>query len=135
LTTGTVVIELQPRVLEQLAKALPRSGGFEICGFLLVDAQGRQEFRGVRNLSRMQDAFTMAEPDVDRVLRLAKLEALDLAAIVHSHRYELTLSSWDEVCMTAGKIPWIVVALRGEEVVHRTYAPRLSAMRREADRW
>lgn len=112
---------LSRHVVETLTKAIHNERELEVCGYLLDDGDGSQEFFRVRNWSELPGSFTVTEGELKRVERYARRNHLNVRAFVHSHRSTLELSRMDARDLAGSDVPWIVAVLKGETLRYAVY--------------
>ena len=115
------MLQADPAAL--LLAAIREGAPAEVCGFLLADPAGRQQFRRVPNYSEVPGAFLIAPTDYRRVHRDAAERGLKVMAVVHSHSASLDLSEADRRdCRLVG-LPFVVVLICDGAIDHRVHYP------------
>ena len=102
---------LDGRATDTIAAAIRCAHGAEICGYLMADKLGRQEFFSLENRLASPDGCFVSEADARRGQRYAAAHDLRVVAFVHSHGTGTRLSTVDELSLAKGHLPWIVVCL------------------------
>jgi proteasome lid subunit RPN8/RPN11 len=114
---------LDSDVITKISFHLKRLCGRELCGYLALDRQGRQEFYPLTNRSDELDRFWISKGDYRRlVLHLARGN-FRIVAFIHSHPSSLELSLEDSICLRHSDMPWIIVRIFAGELQSRVYEP------------
>lgn len=100
-----------------ILRAVKQAEHREMCGFLTVNSERRQEFHRMTNRSAEPDRFWISRADAARFMRKASRDNLTVLGFVHSHRSDLRLSCEDQISLDASPIPWIVVAAENDRLV------------------
>lgn len=96
--------------------------GAEICGYLMADDSGREEFFALENRLASCDGCFIAAGDLRRAHKYARLHGLRIHAFVHSHATDTDLSNVDQIGLAQSDVPWIVVHLSEAGLLCECYA-------------
>jgi proteasome lid subunit RPN8/RPN11 len=126
--------DLPAAALERIAALAAAEPGREVCGLLLLGAEGRFEVWPCRNASpRPEREFELHPVDLLRALERADAARLEVAAAYHSHPHgRATLSPRDLSGALEGGLPLlpgaaVLVAAPGPDGAPRVVRHRLEA--------
>jgi proteasome lid subunit RPN8/RPN11 len=114
---------LSNHTIEVIARCLCQAHGREICGYLLQDWGEKQEFFAVENLANDFSSFFVSCSNFNRMEGYAERHDMRVVAFVHSHAYNLELSSLDIAARSDVAIPWIVVVLSQKRLTFKVHEP------------
>lgn len=103
--------QLSSDVASKICACIVGARGAEICGYLVSDGRGVQDFLAIENRLDSRDGCFVSSGDARRALKYAERRALTVTAFVHSHAAGNSLSHVDREGLKQSDLPWIIVAL------------------------
>jgi proteasome lid subunit RPN8/RPN11 len=116
-------VDLDPFVAGIIAACVRCAHGAEVCGYLMEDDGGRQQFFALENRLASRDGCFVASGDVHRAHRYAAKHGLRVRDLVHSHSTGTSLSDVDRMGLAESDVPWIVVCLTEAGLLAERYLP------------
>jgi proteasome lid subunit RPN8/RPN11 len=123
MTPAVETLRLSPNIVDVLLRSIRSANGREVCGYLLKDSYGEQQFFRLTNISRENYRFSLADYEMRRLEQYAQTRGFRCLALIHSHPDDPTASVDDKQFLQAMDIPWIIVAEKEGNLLYTIFGP------------